>query len=69
MKVRLSSAKWTEIHLTGSQRAVDGAARILATLAEIRSDTGTQPARKGDDSKVHRRIVARLSERSGTETP
>ncbi|TMS00129.1 hypothetical protein [Nonomuraea basaltis] len=58
----MSSTEWTEIRLIGSQRAVEGAVRILAECgAEIRSDTGTKPAQKGKDGKVRRYLVARLA--------
>ncbi|MFB4265373.1 hypothetical protein [Nonomuraea sp. GTA35] len=69
------------IRLIGSQKAVEGTVRVLReTGAEIATDSGTQPARKGGDGKVRRYVVARLaespdvsgpvrnsSERSGTE--
>ncbi|WP_148433206.1 hypothetical protein [Nonomuraea sp. PA05] len=60
---RPTFTEWTEIRLIGSQAAVDGADRILReTGAEIATDSGTQPARKGGDGKVRRYVVARLAE-------
>ena len=57
-----SSTEWTEIRLIGSQKAVDGAVRILRECgAEIATDTGTRPAQKGKDGKVRRYLVARLT--------
>ncbi|MGI5274696.1 hypothetical protein ACQEUU_37065 [Nonomuraea sp. CA-218870] len=62
-----SASEWTEIRLIGSEKAVEGAVRILRECgAEIGVDSGTQKARKGGDGKVRRHLTARLADEPGS---
>ena len=63
-----SASEWTEIRLIGSEKAVEGAVRILRECgAEIGIDTGTQKPRKGGDGKVRRHLTARLADEPGSD--